>query len=372
MAEALFTKALSVDPRSVAALFRVGRAALARQNYTSAVQPLEQALALDQGASAVHYPLAMAYRGMGELGKAEAHVRQQRHVEISPPDPLMEELTGLLHSAAAYEFRGIRALDDREWATAAAYFGKAVELAPDRASLRHRLGTALLLTGDAAGGLAQFEEALRLSPEFAKAHYSLGLIMDSRGRHQEAIERLFAAVKYEPNYVEARFLLADVLRRSGRLREALLHYDHVIKIDPRVTEAWFEGAMALVRLERYQEAHDRLSEGMTVHPDHPGFAHMLARLLAAAPDDRVRDGRRAMALMQGLLEKQRNIDLKETMAMTLAEVGRYDEAAAWQRDAMAAAKQGGHEELLQGMTENLRLYERGEPCRTPWKEDAMP
>ena len=39
---------------------------------------------------------------------------------------------------------------------------------------------------------------------------------------------------------------------------------------------------------------------MERHPDQPDVAHMLARLLAAAPDDRVRDGRRAMEIVQDL------------------------------------------------------------------------
>ena len=49
--------------------------------------------------------------------------------------------------------------------------------------------------------------------------------------------------------------------------------------------------MALVRLRRFQEARDRLADGVKTYPDQPGFAHALARLLAAAPDARVRDGR---------------------------------------------------------------------------------
>jgi tetratricopeptide (TPR) repeat protein len=371
-ADSVLTKALSLQPDSIALLYRLGRAALARRNYARAVEHLEKALGLGQGAVIVHYPLAMAYRELGEMEKAEAHLRQWRDVEIDPPDALMEELAGLLDSAAAYEFRGIRALDQRDGAAAAAYFRKGVALAPDSASLRHRLGTALILSGDVRGALEQFEAALRISPELARAHYSLGIIMRSNGRTQEAIKRFSTAVKYEPTYVEARFLLADALRQDGRLEESLSEYQQVIKIDPRVAEAWFECAKALVRLKRYQLARERLSEGMKVHPDQPEFAYMLARLLAAAPDDRVRDGRRAMALMQELLKTQRNIDTDETMAMTLAESGKYEEAVAWQRSAMAAARQAGRDDLLRHMAENLALYERREPCRTPWREDAMP
>src|SRR5439155_1453496 len=116
---------------------------------------------------------------------------------------------------------GAKALDERDWAAAAASFRKGVELAPNEPSLHHKLGTALFMRGDARGAIDQFEEALRLSPGFAKANYSLGVLMGSNGRPDKAIEHLSAAVRDDPAYVEARLRLADVLRATGRLAPAL-------------------------------------------------------------------------------------------------------------------------------------------------------
>ena len=36
------------------------------------------------------------------------------------------------------------------------------------------------------------------------------------------------------------------------------------------------------------------------------------------------------------------------------------------------AAQAGRDDLVQLMVGNLRLYERGEPSRTPWRDDEMP
>ena len=165
-AEPLFAKAVARQPRAVAALVGQGRAALARREYARAADSLEQALSIDPRASMAHYPLALAYRGMGNIERAEAHLRQRGSVEVGPPDPLMQALTGLLHSAVAYENRGIRALDGGDWAAAAAAFRKGLELAPDSASLHHRLGTALSLSGDTPGAFEQFEEAVRRDPGY--------------------------------------------------------------------------------------------------------------------------------------------------------------------------------------------------------------
>ena len=371
-AEPLFARARSLEPQSVAALFGLGRAALATQDYVRAVEHLEQALARDGQASIVHYPLAMAYRGLGELDKAEAHLRQRGDVGASPSDPLMEELDGLLESAMAYQSRGIRALERRQWAMAASDFRRGIELGPDTPSLRHRLGTALFMMGHVDDAVEQFETALRLSPDFAKAHYSLGVIIASRGRYADAIERFSAAVRSEPDYVEAHLALADTLRGTGRSEQALRQYESLLTVDPRIAEARFGYAMTLVGLKRYQRACESLVESARLHPDRLEFTQALTRLLAAAPDDRVRDGRRAMELMQQLLKGPRSIELSETMAMTLAELGHYQEAVAWQHEAIAAAAQTGHSDVAQRMAENLKLYEAHRPCRTPWRNGELP
>ncbi len=280
-AEPLLTRVLSQQPRSVAALFGLGRVALAKQEYSRAVDFLEQALSLDPQAAVIHYPLAMAYRGAGNVTQAEAHLRQRRPGEIRPPDPLMEAMDAMLESAVAYEVRGAHALDEGQWAAAADYFRKGIELAPDEPSYRHKLGTALAMMGDTGGAVEQFELVTRRWPKFAKGQYSLGVVMASNGRHREAIERFSAAVQADPTYVEPRLQMAESLRAIGRFQDALAEYDLAIKLDPRVAEARLGAAMALAGLRRYEDARERLAEGMKLFPDRPEFGQVLASLPGA-------------------------------------------------------------------------------------------
>ena len=371
-AEPLFTQALALQPDSVWARVGLGRAAVMRQDYLQAVEHLEEALEVDPGAADVHYPLGMAYRGLGELEQAEAHLRQRDSGQVRRPDPLMQAMRDSLRSPSAYEREGIQALTGGDWEAAAAAFRRGIELAPENPALRHRLGTALFMLGDAREGRTQFEAALRVAPDYAQAHYSLGLLLEGEGRFEEALHRFSTAVRHEPSYVEARVRLARLLRRTGRPSEALAEYDRVIAADPQGPEAPFGYAMTLALLGRYQEARARLEAGVTRHPDQAMFRKALARLLSAAPDARARDGRRALALVEELLAEERSFDLGEAMAMALAEVGRYAEAASWQREVMAMADQAGRHDLVQLMAGNLRLYERGAPSRTPWRDDEMP
>jgi tetratricopeptide (TPR) repeat protein len=361
-------KALALQPREAAALYRLGRVDLETRDYTRAASHLEAALALRPQSSSIHYPLALAYRGLGDTRRADAQMQLRGSVDVPPVDPLMQQISGLLQNAAAAEVHGAEALGKRQWPEAVRYLRQAIESAPDNAFTHLNLGTALFETGDATGALEQFQTAVKLSPGLAKAHYGIGIVTEAAGRDREAIEAFSAAVAADPS-VEARLSLADALRRSGRMEESLPQYAEVIKASPAVSQARFGHAMALVRLRRFQEARDRLADAVKTFPDQPGFAHALARLLAAAPDARVRDGRRAMMLMQDLLRTQRTLELMQTMAMTLAELGQYEEAANWQREAIAAASQAGRRDLSPRLQENLTLYESRQPCRTPWRED---
>jgi tetratricopeptide (TPR) repeat protein len=368
-AEPLLVRARTLEGKNAAVLFGLGRIALAKADFAQAVALLEDALALAPHATVVHYPLALAYRGLGDRTKAEAHLRLRGEVEPAPPDPLLDALGGLLDTASAHETRGSKALDERRWTDAVEHLRKAVELAPDNAFTRLNLGTALYMTDDATGALAELRAAVRLSPRLARAHYVLGVVAAGQGQEAESIAAFTRAVDDDAAYADAHLALADALRRTGRVTESLPHYTAAMASAPLASQARFGYAIGLVRLKRWAEAGARLDEGAKSFPDQPGFEHALARVLAAAPDGRVRDGERAVAIMERLTRDQQSLSTSETMAMALAEVGRFDEAARWQRNAIEVASQSGRLDVLRRLAVNLRSYENRRPCRVPWTDD---
>ena len=245
-AEARFSQAIAAQPGTVAALFGLGQTALARRDYSRAVECFEQVLRADPRASIAHYPLAIAYRELGDTPKAEAHLRQQGKVEVGPPDPRMVELRTLLDSAASEEARGLRAADGGDFRKAAEHFGKGIEMAPDSVSLRYNLARALSLIGDVAGATAAFEEAITRAP----------------------------------NDVDARLGLGELLGRSGRFEDALRQYREVLAIDATQADARFGYAGALVGLNRTTEALDSLTESARLFPDQPRFQDARAKIAA--------------------------------------------------------------------------------------------
>jgi tetratricopeptide (TPR) repeat protein len=367
-----FSEALALQPSSLSARFGLGRAALAQQDYAGAVRHLEDVLARDRTAAAAHYPLSVAYGALGDSAAADRHLRQRANHEILPADPLVVELETLLDSPQSHETRGIRALEANDWESAAAWFRKGLAQAPDQASLHHRLGAALSLGGDRRAARAEFERAVQLSADQFLAHYSLGVMDQEEGRHGDAAARLRAALEARPSYVPARVRLAASLRRTGHAAEALAEYRRALDGDDALAEANVGYAMTLAQLGRFVEARDHLERARQAAPESVAFAHGLARLLATAPDARVRDGARAREMVESLVAQGRTLDLGETMAMALAELGEFERAVTVQRDLVTAATRAGLEPTVARMTANLRRYQRRQPCRVPWTEQEWP
>lgn len=367
-------RARALGPDHAAAWYQLGRASLARQDFRSAVEHLEEALRLNPAAAVIHQPLAMAYRGLGDLDKAQSNLdriagRGGAGVTVTMPDPLMADVNTILRSPDVFATLAQQASARGHWQEAVTQFRKAIELAPANAVLRVALAQALNRMGDAPAAMVELEKAIDVDPALARAHLMKGALLERSGRDEQAITEYTAAVRDDPSLREAHMRLADALRRVGRLDAALSSYRRVLELQPNTEEALFGEAMALARLSRHEEARERLQHAMNLLPEQPAFAQALARLLAASPHAQVRDGRRALDLAQALAKEHRTTSVAETLAMALAELGRFKEAAEWQQLAMSVATEAGHPDAAQRMAGNLKLYQQHEPCRTPWRDD---
>ena len=273
-ADRLFTHATVIEPRSAAAWAGLGQTALAEGDHRRAVESLEQALAIDPGGAQAHYPLAMAYRQIGDPDLASAHLERRGIRQPRLADPLMLEYYEVLQSGMILEHRGNQALADGDYPTAIDFFRRGIELEPDNPTIRQRLAAALVMTDDYAGATEQLEEALRLSPDYAEAHVGLAALLELNGQLLPAIERYRQALEAEPSYVEARLGLAQALHANRHFDESLLHYRQVTDTEPSFVEAWLGLADALIQLERYAEAREWVTAARRVHPDQPDLRRL--------------------------------------------------------------------------------------------------
>ena len=118
------------------------------------MEHLEGALKMNPAATMVRYPLAMAYRGLGDLERAQSYLDQSgaragAGVGVTLPDPLMAEVSTVLRSPQVYWDLGLYAGATGDWPEAVKQFRNAVQLAPDSPIVRLNLALALNRVGDA-------------------------------------------------------------------------------------------------------------------------------------------------------------------------------------------------------------------------------
>ncbi len=353
-----------------AAAYGLGKLALLEGNDAEAVQWLQQALVAAPQATRIHYQLAMAYRGLGEVANARSHLRQRGDIVPPFPDPVVQTLEQLVVGARTHLYRAMQAVWARQFDVATQEFREVVSLEPGNVSARVGLARALYLTGRPDEARAALEAALAQAPEDAQAHYFLGRLLQESDSDAAATVHYEAALAADPEHGGAHFFLANALMRGDQFERAASHYGKAVALLPEdLPPRQLEAVALIATTAQHATARDRLETAIARYPDDAVLQQALARVLAASPDAALRDGKRALAIARKLLEQVNSIEHAEAVAMAYAELGHYREAIAFQQAAVDAAVQWGGLELLPRLQHNLQQYQANQPCREPWPRD---
>ncbi len=310
----------------------------------------------------------MAYRGMKDEAKAAGELRLHVANGLEPgfPDPLVDALRQRVAGARAHLARGARAAAAGRFDLAESAFRDAIKADPRNAQAHSNLGVALANQGRDAEARAALEEAVRVDERNANAQFGLGLLYDRQGAERLARDHYERAVVLDSGNMRARLFLADAYMRDGRAAAAVPLYKEVLAASSTDPAARMALAMSLARDRKWREARAVLEEGFDGSIEDAPRANALARILAAAPDERARDGARALALSRRLFEATHAPEAGLTFAMAMAETGEYERAAGLQRATLVLADRANATEARPFILANLALYEQRKPAREPW------
>ena len=355
-----------------AAFFALGQLDYARQQFETAVAWLLQALQVDPTASRIHYTLALAYRGLGDLEQARHHMALHGAKEPAFADRLIDEL-GRLSSGQRMLFQyGMNAAQRQEFAAAARAFQEGLEIDPDNLDARISLARFLYLSGDRDEAAQELSQVLERAPRQPLANFLWGLLRLESGDQQQAVARFRSVLEVEPRHSGAHFFIAEMLVREGDYAEAARHYALALKEQPENTDALLRNLLALIESgTSYGELGRRLYAAHAADPEAAEISYFLAALLAASPDDEVRDGERALVLARGLFEQYPSAEHAELLAMAYAETGDFDQAVQLQGQAVAIAFAANQLLLLPRLLANAELFQAGRPCRSPWIQQGL-
>ncbi len=369
--------------------FDAGVDAMRRGDYESALRSFSIARDLKPDDYLIPYNIALALLSTGQEAEAVAWLRTSVTLNPSFRDgqfnlAMMLANRGDLEEAAGH-FREAHRIDPEDaeahlqWATVLGLTGKQEQaiselrallaIHPSNSEALQNLGILLIQQQRVGESVEVFERLTRVAEDPAaqlEAHLRLATIEAERGREAVALGHYQAALALDDNSLEAHLGLAAALGRQGRFTAAAEEYGRVLALDSSRQDAQFGRVTSLILGQRYRQAIIALEE-ILLEPSAPlAFKHVLAQLLAGCPEEEVRNGQRALILAQEVFQAEQTLDHAQTVAMALAETGRFEEAADLQARVVEQADRAGMPEVAKLARARLAKYQRGEAVRAPW------
>ena len=329
---------------------RLGELYLAKKEYEKAVEHLTHALALEPAINQLHYPLGLAYRGLGNRELAMHHMSLRGTVKVQPADPLQEKLASLLRGYRGHVTEGRLALTAGRYEKAATSFRKAIDEDPTRATVCRLLAQTDLQLERPEEALANLKEALRLDPEDLIAHALIGDVFIDLGESDKAIIHLKKFARANQQDATVTYKLAWALANNGRFEESIDYYEKSLALDPTRAVIWLEFITMLKNMSDHKLA---LAKSVLAAEKLPGEPTILANLVLAyahSPDKQVRDGEKAVEVAKRLYHMESDFETARLVAISYAENDQCDKAVEWIDKTISMAKasmQGDFDLLIQ-------------------------
>ncbi len=342
-------RALAINPRFVAAHVNLGSALAQSKDLQGAVAASKKAIEFDPKRTEAYVNLGSVLRVSKDLPGAIAACKKA--IELDPK------------CKAAHNSLGVALLESKDLPGAVTAFKKAIELDPKYASAHRYLGAALLLQEDPAGAVAALKKATELDPKSAATHNILGLALRVSKDLPGAVAACKKGVELDPNAAPGYLNLGLALLESKDLPGAVAANKKAIELDPGQFQAHYGLGMSHRSQGRYAEAERAYLGAIKAQPAFAPAYNSLAWLLATCPDDKVRDGKRAIeyATTACKLTGWKEPGSLDTLAAAYAEAGQFEEAIRYQTRALGdptfKARFGP------AARQRLKLYQQQKPFR---------
>jgi len=214
------------------------QAALDKNNFESAIPPLQKFLAEKPDVAFAHFQLAYAFTGLNRVDEARAEY--ERCVALDPKMAEAQLNLGIL-------------LLEKDAAAAVPPLHKAVDLLPSQSRPRFLLGIALERSGDLAGAAESYEAAAHLNPSDTEAQVRLGGAYLQLKRPADAEKKFRAVLESQPKSLLALRGVALSLDAEGK-PDAVEAYRNYLAADPKDSTVRARFVQLLVANKLFDEA----------------------------------------------------------------------------------------------------------------------
>jgi Tfp pilus assembly protein PilF len=243
------------------------------------------------------------------------------------------------------------------------HFTAQIRTKPGDASCYVNRAVAWNMKGKVDKAIIDCEEAMRLDPGRALPYDIRGNSWMRRRDYDQAIRDYSEAIRLDPTFVSAYVSRGAARLEKKEYDRAIKDWDEAIWLDRRCVGAYFGRGLAWLRKNEYEKTIKDWEEAIWFDSKCPSAADALAWLLATCPEERIRDGKRAIQMATKACNRTNwktgwHLDI---LAAAYAETGQFDEAQRYQTNALE--DQSCNVPIRDGFRKRLDLYKQKRPYR---------
>ncbi len=245
------------------------------------------------------------------------------------------------------------------------HLSNAVRISPTFARALSNLGRVYIEEGKTDEAISCFTNLLRQNENSSDAHYDLALSLGMEKKYDEAIKHLARTLEIEPNYPDAHNKMGIALLATGKPDDSIKYFDKALRINKDKSEVYGNLGTAYMRLGKYGPGIYNFNKAVEQKPDSIINLNRLAWALATVENTSLRNANKAIEAAGRVCELtgNNNAEYLDTLAVTYAAAGRFEEAKATAGKALSIAKTNKQEALAGEIQERIKLYEAGQPYR---------
>jgi tetratricopeptide (TPR) repeat protein len=281
-----YQQVLKQDPGDPYALLGLARCALARNDWTTARELLQQALKSHPdfiGGLSLMVTVSEHFGDQAAANRLRESIGKREFTDL--PDPWFDGLLEDVYDPYRLSVAAVVANLAQNPAQAIHLLERATTLAPNAATYHRQLGLLLSHVPDYAGARQHLQSAVTLAPTDADSWLFLYQLMNLAGDKDAAAQALANGLAHCPESASLHLEQARRLNTAGFHEEAINEFRVAYQLQPSEAGALVELASVLFGVSRADEAVAALHEALRRQPGHPMALATLAFYSISSGDE---------------------------------------------------------------------------------------